>query len=61
MQEIELRHDMTALKIFVNGKPDLSQAPQEALDIAIAALEPVLSEHFEQYLRRKARERPLGH
>ncbi len=52
---------MTALKIFVNGKPDLSQAPQEALDIAIAALEPVLSEHFEQYLRRKARERPRGH
>lgn len=58
MQVIELKNNPTGLKVYVNGKPDLHKAPEEALGIAIAALEPVLSEHYDQYIRRKARDRP---
>lgn len=58
MQVVELKRNQTDLKVYVNGKPDLHKAPEEALGIAIAALEPVLSEHYDQYIRRKARDRP---
>lgn len=58
MQIIELKSNPSGLKVYVNGKPDLHKAPEEALGIAIAALEPVLSEHYDQYIRRKARDRP---
>lgn len=58
MQVIELKRNPAGLKIYINGKPNLRQAPEEALGIAVAALEPVLSEHYAQYIRRKARDRP---
>lgn len=58
MQIIELKSNPSGLKVYVNGKPDLHKTPEEALGIVIAALEPVLSEHYDQYIRRKVRDRP---
>lgn len=58
MQVVELKRNPTGLKIYVNGKPNLHKVPEEALGIASAALEPVLSKHYDQYIRRKARDRP---
>ena len=57
MQKTELPHP-SGLQVFINGKPDLRRAPEEALEIVVSALEPVLSEHFDRYIRRKARDRP---
>ena len=58
MQIIELKSSPSVLKVYVNGKSDLHKNTEEALEIFIAALEPVISKHYDQYIRRKVRDRP---
>ena len=46
MKEIQLDDNDTGLKVFVNGKPDLSLIPESLMDCFIDALIEKISEKF---------------
>lgn len=58
LQEIQLPSNKTGIKVFINGVPDVSQVHSDNMKIWATVLDKVLSEHIDNYHKRRARDRP---
>ena len=58
MEELQVSSNKTGLKVFINGIPDLNEIQEDDFRVWSVVLERVLTEHFDNYLKRKARDRP---
>ena len=48
MQQIELKENPLGLKVFINGKPDLTVIPKENAESILAALELEISGFYDK-------------
>ena len=53
MEEIIVKGNDTGLKVYVNGVPKIENIPNDELTPLIVSLELVVSNHFENYQKRK--------
>ena len=53
MEEIIVKGNDTGLKVYVNGVPKIESIPNDELTPLIVSLELVVSNHFENYQKRK--------
>lgn len=53
MEEIVLKNNKTGLKVFINGVPKLENIHKDDLAPMVVKLEMLVSEHFENYQKRK--------
>lgn len=47
MQEVKVAKDLSGLKIFINGIPQLELITQDQLTVMVNALEKQIDKHFE--------------
>jgi len=57
LQEIQVPNKPN-LKVFINGVPDISQVDEVDMTVWASVLDKALSEHIDNYHKRKARDRP---
>ena len=53
MEEIIVKGNDTDLKVYVNGVPKIESIPKDELTPLIVSLEIAVSNHFENYQKRK--------
>ena len=53
MEEIIVKGNDTGLKVYVNGIPKIDSIPNDELTPLIVSLEIAVSNHFENYQKRK--------
>ena len=53
MKEIIVKGNDTGLKVYVNGAPKIESIPKDELTPLIVSLEIAVSNHFENYQKRK--------
>ena len=53
MEEIIVKGNDTGLKVYVNGVPKIESIPNDELTPLIVSLEIAVSNHFENYQKRK--------
>lgn len=58
MQEVTVIHNPKGLRVLIDEEPDLRSKPSDELDVLAAILEAVISQQYENYVKRKKREKP---
>ena len=58
MQEIQVPNNKTKLTVYINGVPDVSEVHPDDMTVWASVLDKTLTEHIENYNKRKARDRP---
>ena len=53
MEDIIVKGNDTGLKVYVNGAPKIESIPKDELTPLIVSLEIAVSNHFENYQKRK--------
>lgn len=53
MEEIIVKGNDTGLKVYVNGAPKIESIPKDELTPLLVSLEIAVSNHFENYQKRK--------
>ena len=53
MEEIIVKGNDTGLKVYVNGVPKIESIPNDEITPLIVSLEIAVSNHFENYQKRK--------
>ncbi len=48
MEEIEVKDNSLSIRVFVNGKPNIGNMPEEEFSLFVSSLELRMSEHFEK-------------
>lgn len=48
MEEIEVKYNPLGVKVFINGRPDMSNMTEEEYDLFTSSLELRMSEYFEK-------------
>lgn len=48
MEEIEVKDNPLGIRVFVNGKPNISNMPEEEFNLFVSSLELRMSEYFEK-------------
>ena len=58
MQEISVEHNPKGLTVLIDEEVILPGKPQDELDILAAILEATIFQQYENYFKRKKREKP---
>ena len=58
MQEVTVVHNPKGLRVLIDGEPDLSSKPADEVDILAAILEATINQQYENYIKRKKRDKP---
>ena len=48
MEEIEVKDNSLSIRVFANGKPNISNMPEEEFSLFVSSLELRMSEYFEK-------------
>ena len=53
MKEIAVRGNELALKVFIDGEPDLKEVPNDELTVLATVLEVIIERRYTSYIKRK--------